>query len=470
MWYTYDELDRVTNRTIKDTSDVVLSSEDYSYDAAGNIIGAPDVNYEYGSQNNVLDLLNCKNTIHDADGNLLSAYIDGVTESKFEYDSANRLIKADNNEYTYNAENVRITNLCGDTEITYTYNTNCRLSQLLYTEENGVITKYIYGRGLIGDEVNGNSRVYHFDYRGSTVAITSLCGSEIIRIKYDTYGNILNPSNVWFPNVIFCYNGRDGVITDNNGLLYMRARYYSPKLRRFINADILHGEIADSTSLNRYSYVNGNPVSFVDPLGLSADNRNNDSALQEFLFTIEFDAEQFIEDFDNLTALDVNGNIIINDEVLAALYNALKDVINSSKRPKGTALREWRRMLKAANQQLDDLYGPTSKLAKGLKAAPYIAVGADVLFGIYENYQNGESGQEILTDAVSDTGFGVMGVLLSTVAANAAAGFVAGSVAPGVGNLIGAGVGIVVGIGFYIGTELIEINGGSITEWVDSWW
>ena len=69
--------------------------------------------------------------------------------------------------------------------------------------------------------------------------------------------------------MIFGYNGRDGVITDANGLLYMRARYYSPELRRFINADIIPGEISDSTSLNRYAYVNGNPVSNIDPLGLS---------------------------------------------------------------------------------------------------------------------------------------------------------------------------------------------------------
>ena len=51
----------------------------------------------------------------------------------------------------------------------------------------------------------------------------------------------------------------------------MRARYYSPQMRRFVNADILHGQISDSPSLNRYSYVNGNPVSFVDPFGLAPE-------------------------------------------------------------------------------------------------------------------------------------------------------------------------------------------------------
>ena len=53
----------------------------------------------------------------------------------------------------------------------------------------------------------------------------------------------------------------------------MRARYYSPELRRFINADVIAGEISNAVTLNRYAYANGNPVSNIDPLGLSADER-----------------------------------------------------------------------------------------------------------------------------------------------------------------------------------------------------
>jgi RHS repeat-associated protein len=68
---------------------------------------------------------------------------------------------------------------------------------------------------------------------------------------------------------MFLYNGELGVATDSNGLYYMRARYYNPEIKRFINQDVMTGSIVNTPTLNRYAYVNGNPISLNDPFGLS---------------------------------------------------------------------------------------------------------------------------------------------------------------------------------------------------------
>ena len=159
----------------------------------------------------------------------------------FTYDSANKLITADGHTYTYNAEDVRIRNFCTEEDTTYTYNTNAKLSMLLMKTTGGIVTKYVYGRGLIGEEVSGVFKTYHFDFRGSTIAITDASGNITDTFAYDTYGKLLSRTGT--SEVIFGYNGRDGVVTDDNGLIYMRARYYSPEMRRFVNADIVAGKL-----------------------------------------------------------------------------------------------------------------------------------------------------------------------------------------------------------------------------------
>ena len=264
--YTYDELSRVVGKkTETDDGSCEFSHHTFMYDAAGNLLNDTEVDTSFVyDTNNRLTKYNGKAVAYDLDGNMLS---DGVTE--FVYDSTNKLISAGNCTYTYNGDNVRIKNLCGETETTYVYDTNARLSRLLVKNTDGVITKYVYGRGLIGEENVDGFKVYHYDYRGSTVALTDINGNITDTFAYDTYGKLIERTGT--NKVIFGYNGRDGVVTDDNGLIYMRARYYSPDMRRFVNADIIHGEISDSTSLNRYAYVNGNPVSFVDPFGLSAE-------------------------------------------------------------------------------------------------------------------------------------------------------------------------------------------------------
>lgn len=45
-----------------------------------------------------------------------------------------------------------------------------------------------------------------------------------------------------------------------------------PNLMRFINQDIVTGDISNSNSLNRYTYVEGNPATMIDPFGLCAES------------------------------------------------------------------------------------------------------------------------------------------------------------------------------------------------------
>ena len=54
---------------------------------------------------------------------------------------------------------------------------------------------------------------------------------------------------------------------DANGLVYLRARYYAPQDGRFLSRDAWGGDYNRPLSLNRWNYVEGNPVNFVDPSG-----------------------------------------------------------------------------------------------------------------------------------------------------------------------------------------------------------
>ena len=322
--YTYDVLNRVTARTVMNaTTGALVSRETFTYDAAGNITGDSDDScFEYDLYNKLVKY-DCKNVSYDPDGNMLN---NGCISCM--YDSANRLLYAGGNAYTYNAEDVRIKNIQYGVEEQYTYHTNCKLSKMLMRTVGTTVTKYVYGLGLISEETNNTAKVYHFDYRGSTVAITDVNGNISDTFEYDTYG--LLTSRTGTSDIIFCYNGRDGVVTDKNGLFYMRARYYSPDMRRFVNADILHGKISDSTSLNRYSYVNGNPVSFVDPFGLNRDNSDNrfsiDGTLEGFVkWFIEIGnwVEGYIED-----CIDVYNNTIEEiDFIISYILTSIFDMI-----------------------------------------------------------------------------------------------------------------------------------------------
>lgn len=63
----------------------------------------------------------------------------------------------------------------------------------------------------------------------------------------------------------YAFTGREW--DAETGLYYYRARYYDPKLGRFLQEDTFPRFREDSQSFNRYSYVYNNPINVTDPSG-----------------------------------------------------------------------------------------------------------------------------------------------------------------------------------------------------------
>lgn len=187
--------------------------------------------------------------------------------AEFEYDCRNRLVSVGGISYEYDAENNRISQTENGAKTEYVVDSNSSsLTRILTAEKEGDTTYYIYGIGLIAQENGNEYLIYHFNNIGSTEAVTNIDGEIVETFDYGPYGELLSENKC---GIMFLYNGELGVATDSNGLYYMRARYYNPEIKRFINQDVMTGSITDTPTLNRYAYVNGNPISLNDPFGLS---------------------------------------------------------------------------------------------------------------------------------------------------------------------------------------------------------
>ncbi len=279
--YRYDELRRLVHHASPGKKSW------YTYDAGGNLtetgeecaVSATNASrltdsFTYGKDNRLRTWGDFPAEF-DAEGNLL--YVtDGVGVDAYEYDARNRLTTSATARYVYDAENRRIGQIeqteQGERETQYVWDPSNALDGLdhLLMELDGdgnPCAYYVYGHGLIGrEDATGRYRAYHYDARGSTTLLTDEQGQVTDRYTYGVYGEAEGHEGKTCQP--YRYNGRDGVQTDADGLLYMRARYYHPRLKRFLNRDVVRGSLMDGQTFNRYAYVNGDPIGYVDPLGL----------------------------------------------------------------------------------------------------------------------------------------------------------------------------------------------------------
>ena len=121
---------------------------------------------------------------------------------------------------------------------------------------------YLYGVNRIA-QVNGASTNYFLgDALGSVRQLTDGYGQVTLTRSYDPFGKLTQTLGIAQTNF-----GFTGEFTDPTGLVYLRARHYSPEMGRFLTGDIWKGNANQPISYNKWVYANANPVRFTDPTG-----------------------------------------------------------------------------------------------------------------------------------------------------------------------------------------------------------
>ena len=242
-----------------------------------------------GNRTSITDLLGLHNYGYDNIYQLLQAIHPTIPTEQFSYDPAGNRTTADgvtignpvSKTYTYDWEN-RLTEIDYFGMVAqYKYDP---FGRRIEKSVNGDITTFVYdGPSIIADyDGNGNLRnaylhnlgiddplalqqggqiyYYHKDGLGSITEITDLSGNTIGTYGYNSFGEIVSQTG----NLIqpFTFTARE--FDPENGLYYYRARYYDPRTGIFVSEDPI-GLLAD---VNLYRYVQNNPISYKDALGL----------------------------------------------------------------------------------------------------------------------------------------------------------------------------------------------------------
>jgi RHS repeat-associated protein len=220
-------------------------------------------NCTYDNANRIQTAGNCTFT-HNANGDMMGR---SSPTTSYSWDGLDRLTGisgSSNISYTYDAMDNRRSRTENGITVRYVLDINASMTNVLMeTDISGnPLNYYIYANGILISRVkpDGSTRYYHYDSRGSTIAMTNETGTMTHKYSYTPYGKVINLQEE-DPNP-FRYVGGFGVMDEGNGLSYMRARYYDQNLGRFISEDF----IWDS---NLFSYGRNNQINMLDYTGMT---------------------------------------------------------------------------------------------------------------------------------------------------------------------------------------------------------
>jgi RHS repeat-associated protein len=269
--YEYDAVGQLTRADFASNNVALMPNQHlrYQYDAVGNRVQTIEngVTTEYATNN-----MNQYVTVggvayeYDDDGNLVHR---GTTT--YAYADENRLVTVDDSanlwQYTYDAFSVRVA--ATENGVTTRFLVDPIQIGNLSAEYSGSgeLTAY-YEQGLYGlcpisrTGVGEEAEYYTYDGIGNTVGMTTSGGALVEPYVYGPFGSKLGGEGESTNRLL--HIGQYGVLSDANGLCFMRARFYDPIIGRFLSEDPIGLAGGDA---NMYRYAWNDPVSFIDPTG-----------------------------------------------------------------------------------------------------------------------------------------------------------------------------------------------------------
>jgi RHS repeat-associated protein len=157
--------------------------------------------------------------------------------------------------------------------------------------EPGATQSYIFvgsSRLVRLEEESGEWYYYLKDHIGSSDIVMHSSGKPVEQMLYQPYGSEENPdemSAAWreykqtnqevAPREKTHHRFTGHYLDDDSGLYYMKARFYDPRLGRFVQPDTLFLDqpqlcLKSVLECNLYSYARNNPLKFTDPDGKDA--------------------------------------------------------------------------------------------------------------------------------------------------------------------------------------------------------
>ena len=356
--YSYDNSSELTGIAYA-AGATALGNLTYGYNGAGRLntmggtlgvsgLPAPLSGASFNA-NNQLTTFGSQNFNYDKNGNLIS---DGT--NTYVWDALNHLVEIETGSliktqtfaFSYEPFGRRASKTVGsrlsNTVTNYVYDGFNKTQEVV---GGTTVVSYLNALGIdsvLSRTAGGLTTSYLANAQGSTAALTNSAGAIQTAYQYDPYGEATSSGTTSSNDIQ--YTGREN---DGSGLIYSRARYYSPTFKRFLSED----PIGYAGGVNIYAYVRGNPVGFVDPLGLADDTitdkiesyiaQGDTQGLQDFLDSGGLSSEQEAMAQAGLRRIDLLKNSTDKVSKLADKFNRtsqdIKNAIHQCKRnlPKG---------------------------------------------------------------------------------------------------------------------------------------